>query len=774
MNLFKHYISIAIRNLLKYRSQSFISIFGLAVGFTCFALGTLWIHYEMTYDSFHKEADLIYLVRQKSILSESGLTRVPRPLVNYLQQTCPEIEAACSTNSRDYEFTLNGKIYHTELVVADSAFMQFFGIKILAGNSNFLIPNNDEFAITESLGRKLFGNDNPVGKEIEVGSEKEKKRICAVVKGWSEHSNIPFGLLRCDNDVYKWNFFAYEIYIRLVPNTDIGLFTKKLNDLKIQQENIPIDPLVVTPLTSLRYDHPLTNTEIKFNHILLFSLAGGLVILCSLFNFLTLFVTRIHMRGKELALRQICGSSFKGLLALLSTEFFVLFLIALLLGMVLIELVYPSFKELSEIRSDKTTLFMEATGYIGCIVLCSYLVILVVLAYLRKKTLHASIKGAIKGQKNNLFRKLCIVFQLIISIGIIFCTLVIVKQLHYLRNTDIGMERNNCASISAYPYSEEIEQALTQMPEVTEILTDHGSLLPFRSRFSYTIDNWTDKKEKDPKTSLEIICGTESLAKFYGLTLLKGEMIRDTDLSSQVLINETAAKAFGWNDPIGKSIIHPSETYIVTGLMKDIYNASPTTPVNPTLYISLEKYKKILNNSPQDILFKYKDGNWNTLKKRVEEMMKDKPETYVYISNATEEYGKYLKSENALLKMLHFIATVCIIISIFGVFSLATLTCEQRRKEIAIRKVNGATTGSILKIFFYEYLQLVIISAAIAFPIGYLAIKYWLASYVKQTDISLWIYFSLFVVIGLVILVCVGWKIWIAAKRNPAEIIKSE
>ena len=139
-----------------------------------------------------------------------------------------------------------------------------------------------------------------------------------------------------------------------------------------------------------------------------------------------------------------------------------------------------------------------------------------------------------------------------------------------------------------------------------------------------------------------------------------------------------------------------------------------------------------------------------------------------------EEYEKYLQSEKTLLKMLYFTTAVCIMISLFGVFSLVTLTCEQRKKEIAIRKVNGATIGSILKIFFYEYLLLIVVSAAIAFPIGYLAMRHWLESYVKQTEINSWIYPLLFISVGLVIAACISGKIWITAKRNPAEIIRSE
>lgn len=286
----------------------------------------------------------------------------------------------------------------------------------------------------------------------------------------------------------------------------------------------------------------------------------------------------------------------------------------------------------------------------------------------------------------------------------------------------------------------------------------------------YRLDR--QKRKCSPWLILEVICGVKSLASFYELRLLKGEMVLDDDNSNDVMINEAAAKLFDWQDPIGKSI----NSFKIKGLIKDTYNASPTTPPNPTLYISPEKSKTQYYFSPQSILFKYKEGSWNSIKKKLEEINqeKKKEDVHITIHNAMEEYEKYLQSEKTLLKMLYFTTAVCIMISLFGIFSLVTLTCEQRKKEIAIRKVNGATIGSILKIFFYEYLLLIVVSAAIAFPIGYLAMRHWLESYVKQTEINSWIYPLLFISVGLVIAACISGKIWITAKRNPAEIIRSE
>ena len=167
---------------------------------------------------------------------------------------------------------------------------------------------------------------------------------------------------------------------------------------------------------------------------------------------------------------------------------------------------------------------------------------------------------------------------------------------------------------------------------------------------------------------------------------------------------------------------------------------------------------------------------WESCKKKIEQMIeKEFPDSYeIVIVNSEEVYNKYLKSENALIKLLYFISAICVLISIFGFVSLVSLTCEERRKEIAIRKINGATADDILAIFAKEYFLLLVIGAAIAFPAGFLIMQHWLAQYVKQTNIAAWIYLAIIFVLALVIVFCVGWQVYRSSIENPAEVLKSE
>ena len=192
--MIRHYLKIACRNLLKYKTQSIISILGLAIGFTCFALAVLWIRYEMTYDTFHEGFDRIHLVYQKSALSDTGVTTtIPYPVSTSLEKQFPEVEDACGFLFYEQEVTVDdGAIRQLYEINADSCFMHMFGIQVLSGSLDFL-ESEERIALTEHAAKELFGTENPIGKEIKLYGA--PKTVCAIVNGWNRHTNLPFSIL---------------------------------------------------------------------------------------------------------------------------------------------------------------------------------------------------------------------------------------------------------------------------------------------------------------------------------------------------------------------------------------------------------------------------------------------------------------------------------------------------------------------------------------------------------------------------------------------------
>jgi ABC-type antimicrobial peptide transport system permease subunit len=298
--------------------------------------------------------------------------------------------------------------------------------------------------------------------------------------------------------------------------------------------------------------------------------------------------------------------------------------------------------------------------------------------------------------------------------------------------------------------------------------------MPLHVRLGWSIKEWDDKPENAEAIKIGIINISEDFLSYYEIKPLEGELVNNNDNNKNVLINESAVKAFGWHNAVGKNFkFYDGHVCTVKGVIKNIYNMSPTIAAQPIFY-TLENPDSPVKAFPLPVvLFKFNDGEWQTCRKKIEEIVKSEfPNIKYNICSAENEYDKFLKSENTLLKILSLVSLVCVIVCVFGFVSIVALTCEERRKEIAIRKIHGATIKDILDIFFKEYLLLLIVGALVAFPAGYLIMKPWLENYVLQTEISAWIYATILLALIMAIVFCVGRKVYRTSRENPAETVK--
>ena len=688
--MIQHYFKIAFRNILKYKTQSIISILGLAVGFTCFALANLWIHYEMTYDAYHEGADRMYILCKESVFGVNGYsTSMPYPASTLLKNDFPEVEAACAYTrwGQETDVKADGRVVRTCEMQADSCFMNMFNISVLSGSMDFMY-SDEKIALTEDVAMRLFGSVDVLGKEVKNYND-DTRTVCAILANLN-HSNMTFGcwgqgeyFRKWQNDWYNGSF---EIIIKLRKGTDPIAFQRKLaaNETKAD----PRDPhgvfenIRLIPLDEYHYSSINRYKSFQFYYLILFSVAGALVILCSLFNYLSLFITRMRIRSREIELRKVCGSSIGGVVILLFIEYLYIILLSGILGMALVEMALPAFKKMSGVSGN---IYGESLLYFVGILLLS-LLLLVPFAIRRSHIRNTGNKY--------MLRKVSIAFQLAIGLLVTFCIIVMMKQIYYLTNTDLGWERKNIASINLlYPDKdfETIADKIKQFSCTKEVITGHCCLLPKSSGFSQSFKNWDGKEDGMKSIDMLSLWNCEKIVSFYNLQLLEGEMVKPTE-TNKIMINESAVKALGMSEPIGKKLYLDNRAWTITGIIKDFHITAPTEPVQPYTLIT----EDILKNSgfsigKGQILIKFHDGKWKELKNRIDSIFTyEYPEVRYKLYNTEEEYTGYLKSEDALIKLLSFIAIVCMLIAAFGIFSLVTLSCEQRRKEIAVRKVNGA------------------------------------------------------------------------------------
>ena len=787
--MIKHCLKIAIRNLVKYKVQSAVSILGLAVGFVCFSLSLYWIHYEMTYDHFRQDADRIYMVRTNDEYTEGKIsTRVPYSLAAYLAQHFPDIAVAAPFHLISERISVNDKYQDAVFSSADSAWMNLMDIRIIKGNRNFMLPkDNAEIAITEEAAKKWFRTEDPIGKEVKM--LRRTKKICAIVQAENRHTNFPFDFIGNPELGKTWWYITWNILIKVKPDTDIEELESKINanlPAELKQVTLTrktgIERIILTPLSKLHYAKDFRDDKeagITFQYIIYFSIAGILIITCALINYLTLFINRMRVRQREMALRMIHGANIRSLVSLLTVEFLLLLACAVTTGFLLIEICFPSFIELTGIDTAKSSLYGEAFLFIGLISLIILTAIIGLLYILYHRSLHLSLRYNTGRSTGTQLRRGSIVLQLFVCLSFIGCTVLINQQLDYLRHRDLGLKIKNRGSFSVMgdmDYTPLIRK-IKELPMITEVM--QPDYYPIVSQLTAIgqFDNWDGLDIPiDTPVPVKLFLGKEDFFRFYDITLLAGEWLDDLSTYEDIIINESLARRMGWSpqEAIGKHIIQSYITYTIVGVVKDCHYGAPTLPIPHTGFLVGEQMGLMQRSA--GILFKYKEGTWNECRKALEHLYQTEcsPENILRLNSEEEVYNNYLRSEEMLTRLLSFASLVCILTAMFGIYSLVTLTCEQRRKEIAIRKVNGATVWSILYLFFREYLIMLCIAALFAFPITYVIIKQWILNYVRQVSISPLPFILIFIGLALTVIAGISWRVWKAANENPAEVIKNE
>lgn len=789
-----HYLKIAWRNLLKYRMQSVVSILGLAVGLACFALSAFWIHYEMTYDTFHRDADRLYLVGvNDDSFGGSSASFTPYALGRYLKEHYSEIEDYCLFEAETFFVLKDNRMLELPMLLPDTTALRMLDIRALEGDESFLRAGttDNRIAITEKAAKQLFGSTDVIGQTVTNANWNKEYTIGAVVSDWGVHTNFPYAFLgngsgrtrlgrlhlpdTCQSEArYGCLPIAGEDECPLPRRTD----QKQVSGEHGTDTFLPgaADGSSCTEGFILK-----NNQTVQFRYITWFAAVGGLIIVCAFINYLTIYIDRFRTRRREMVLRQVCGAGLRSLVTLLCTDFLLTVLAALVVGMVLVELLIPIFLRYSLIQDADFSNYRSILFYILSVSVVMMAIVVLWVWLFQKRSLHGNMHtgNALSGIA---WRKGSVILQLTVCMAFIFCTVAMQLQLHHLRNVDTGMDYRGRAAVSIWMnvdmnvWAEKIKA----LPMVTEVIRPaYWPLLGEGAYSSYLIDGYTgmEGRLEQPLTFDEVLAG-EEFFRFYDMQLLSGEWVSAKSEYRQVNIMESTARRMGWNpeEAVGKQLFfvnREQEPMTVIGVVKDCAYKSPTAELPNTIFVNTDQMKWM--HARCFVLFKYRPGTWDECRRRIEDMQRaELPDRKLFLYSEEERYNDYLKSEDALSSLLGFSSLVCIFISIFGIYSLVTLACERRRKEIAIRKVNGATVSNILTLFFREYALLLVVSSLIAFPAAWWVMRRWIEHYNRQVEIGFLPFLLIFVGVALCVAACIGHRIWKTANENPAEVIKSE
>ena len=811
-----HNLRIAWRNLLKYKLQTTISILSLTVGMICFALSALWLRYEESYDAWWPDHDDIYMLQGHDgggYAMERGYSDyLPFTPGQQLRETIPGIELfARITNLGDafiHPSTSEDGV-DARYCMIDEGVQDMLGIKVIEGRKK-LILNEDEAALTRSTAERLFPDGKALGQKVEVSAFFETSRftVVAIIEDPKKPSSFPYSFVTGYSKLYKQDAFHCTTYLAKIRPENLDAVSKALEKVAIHfgggeaqsadgGVRVTMTPTIkdysfrLMTLDEMRKNTKIVYKVVEQNHLQLFVVLGVIVICCALFNYFTTLITRIRIRQRELALRYVNGATMWNLITLVSTELLLILLFSTLLSVCIVSLTIEEFKSICCIDQPNSFFIGWFLVYAMSAAMVSIVITATIIYYSNRRQLHQALdKHRQPVGQSRIFtaHSVLLALQIAVSLGAVFCSSVMMHQINFLLHSpDMGFSKHNRGTINLSRKSDEskgqedamkLDAELKQWPELEEYLVDYSYPIPngYQSTLYARVG-----RDEEPHQFIYAEAD-EHYFKFMEIQMVDGEFIKANDDPHLVCISESAARALGEQGKVGGQFdanydySNTITSYTVKGICKDLSYTSPLTPTQPMMFTHRDPTKtyKLWIDSP----IHWKEGtDIETLKKKIEglgDKLYPGEEVGAYIDVAEEKYDEYLQSEHTLSRLLMLVTSVCVFIAIFGIFSMVSLACERRRKEIAIRKVHGAKSRTIVQMFLREYIYMLLAAAIIAFPIGYYLMHQWLMQYAKQAPVYWWIYPAILLAMALLIALTIYWQIRKAAGENPADVMKSD
>ncbi|MCD4834434.1 MAG: ABC transporter permease [Bacteroidales bacterium] len=787
--MIKNYILTAIRNLKRHTTYSFINIIGLAIGMACSILILLWVQDELKFDKWHSKKDRIERVLV-SIINNGEPYRVavtPAALAPNMQKDFPEIELMCRfKNWGPWLFKYkDGEYIQAGSAAIDSTAFNIFDFKFISGNPKNALTDAHSVVLTEKVSKRIFGEENPVGKIIEV-RERGAFKITGVIE-YVDHSHFdfdflfPFHLLREDGedidemDQGPYNFTTYFLlknknlsekvndklnrYLdKFDEENDTELFSQSLNDIYLKSD--------------FAYDFTIRG---DLNNVITFSLIAFLVLLIACINFMNLTTARSSNRAKEIGLRKVVGAKRKNVISQFFCESIFMSLLSFVIALVLVALLLPKFNELSGkelsagLISDPYILTMLIViAVITGLIAGSYPAL-----YLSAFNPIKVLKGKLSsGAKSSGLRRTLVVIQFTLSVALIISTILIAKQIKYINNKDLGYNKHHLIYLGMENNTRQnyksIKQQLLQNPNIKGVTTSR--VLPVYACPSMTLEEWEGKSD-DRTMSLHYFPVGFDFFETMQISMAEGRAFSEylsSDTINSFIVNEEAVRQMGMENPIGKTITLDEEPGYIVGVMKDFNFNNIKNKIAPLmLYIDPNQanicFIRVGTNDIQKTL-DYIQDIWKSFEP-------DYEFNYRFMDETLENLYRAEQRSNTLI---NYFSIFAIFISCLGIFGLASFMAEQKTKEIGIRKVLGASVPTIVRMFSAEFTKLIIIGNILAWPIAYYAMNRWLENFAYHTELSLWMFVLGAVLSIAVVIITISYQSYKAAIRNPAESLRNE
>lgn len=781
VQMIKNYTKITFRNLKKHKFYSFINITGLAIGIACCLIIFLWTQNELGYDRFHENAGELYRIAQES--PQGGkvfhFAATPSGLGPFLKEQYPEIIHSARHTPTRWDIGRKEIHFRERVALVDESFLQMFSFPLLEGTPQAALEDPYSIVISEEMKKKYFAGEDPLGKTLRVG-ERLDLNVTGVIQDIPKDSHlrfdclVPFMLLgEFDFNMKDWENNNYWTYIQLTENASSQEVEAKISG--IIQKHVPRSSSVLHLQPVVRIHLYALGGGGLITYIYIFSGMAVFILLIACINYMNLSTARSANRAREVGIRQVVGANRTQLIKQFMGESILYAFIALIIGLIILHLVLPTFSQLAEkpLRMDYSvsiilvliglTLFTGIlAGVYPAFVLSSFQAI-------------RALKGALKSRGGNaLFRRILVVTQFSLSIFLIIGTLFVFRQINFMMNMELGYHKENILLVP-------MRSQLTRNYQVFKTKLQENPNIISMTRANTTPDikqssiadydiTWDGREEGDNFPGINIMGVDADYLRTFQIEMAEGRFFSEqlqTDSTDSWVINEAAAAAMGLESPLGKGVYWSDNKGKIIGVIKDFHFSSLHEEIEPLLMRMDWGLDNIcIRIRPDNI-----SGTIAFIKNTLKDLLPSYAFEYEFLDNRIENL--YL-AEQRMEKILIFSTIIATFISCLGLLGLASFTAEQRTKEIGIRKVLGSTVAGVVFLLSKEFIKWVLLANLIAWPAAYFAVHNWLQNFAFRTNIG-WEIFLLSGSMALVIsLFTVCYQSIKAAVANPVDSLRYE
>ena len=798
--MFLHYLKIAIRNLWRQKIYTVINVAGLAVGISCCVLIYFYVSFELSYDDYHADKELVFRVAVdgRSANERRIAASTPGPVAPTLKDDFPQVEYAARIFDIGSEPVKNGsKIVEIEKVrFVDSDILNILTIPFIEGDPATALNRPLTALLTESASEGLFGDENPVGKTIEIN--RHDFEVTGIIADSPRNTHLKYNIflsiktLEGKYPLDHWFLYNFHTYIKLYPNIDVGEFSGQIQNLSYQYVQEELDKadteeiFFLQPIEDIHLrSHLIGEIEPPGNsvYVYLFSTVSVLVLLIACMNFMNLSTARAAKRAKEVGVRKVVGAYRSQLIYQFLAEALLMSIAASFTAIIIIEFTLPLFNQFTNTFFDfsrlmqlDTVLLLVGTTLLVGLVAGGYPA--VILSMFKPVV---TIKGNIEsGSRGAILRKILVLSQFVIAIILIIGASIIYQQLNYMKNRPLGFSKE--------------QKLIVQLPGVvrisdnfqdikSQLYAHHGitgaaaaSQIPGQG-----MSCWDTKqldKGEDSFRAINYLYIDPDFIPEYDMTMAAGRNFSadiSADIGGRFVVNESAVSALGWKSPeeaLGKIVeggySQEDMTWEIVGVVKDFHYRGLQSPIEPLIMAFVPRRFK-------NITMEVKTENLSETIAYVESVWNEHFEGYQFnYAFLDESFNRQYHSEVRLSKLISSFTVLGLIISCLGLFGLISYSVDRRTKEIGIRKVLGASISRIVVLLTKEFTLWVVTANLIAWPAAYLLMRSWLESFAYRIDISLWIFILAGISAMIIALLTVSFQAVRAAAADPVKSLRYE